>query len=319
MTADGQQLTASPKENSDLFWALSGGGAGNYALVISAVIKAHKDGPIAGAKFTISNNGDASFWTVVEEWMKHLLVLDGIKNFASEVLITQQIFSVELATLPDGDESAIQQALAPFYETVAKLNITPIVNTTDVQSKYVDHYNEYLGGTVFTRNITIGGRLIPRSLVQNSTLLPALTQVLKDAVAEPDIVLFLLGYNVTTKAADIPDDYDSVTPAWRDSLFLLNLVIAGRPDDPWPKLQNDLARANQWQDKFRGLTPGGGAYINEGTFDAPQWKDDYFGGTYDRLRAIKAKYDPNFIFYVRPGAGADEWVERADGHLCKVV
>ncbi|KAI4865386.1 hypothetical protein F4820DRAFT_420276 [Hypoxylon rubiginosum] len=316
VTADGKHLTASPTENSDLYWALCGGGAGNYAVVISAVVKAHKDGQIAGSRLTINNEGN-SYWTVVAEWMKHLLVLDKIPGFATEVLLTQQSFSLVVATLPGGDESTMSQALAPFYETVARLNITPVVNETKVQSTYLDHYDEYLGGVEFTRNITIGGRLIPRSLVQDSTLLQNLTQAFKDMVAEPDIVVYLLGYNVTNAAAAVPEGFNAVTPAWRDSLFLINVCIEGSADDPWPKMEDDLARANGWQDRLRGLTPGGGAYINEGTYDDPEWKADYFGGTYDRLRDVKAKYDPNFVLYTRPGVGCDEYAESADGHLCK--
>ena len=35
ITMDQQHTTASPTQNSDLYWALSGGGAGNYAIVLS--------------------------------------------------------------------------------------------------------------------------------------------------------------------------------------------------------------------------------------------------------------------------------------------
>ena len=35
VTVDGRHLIASPIQNSDLYWALSGGGAGNYAVVLS--------------------------------------------------------------------------------------------------------------------------------------------------------------------------------------------------------------------------------------------------------------------------------------------
>ena len=39
VTVDGRHVTASPTQNPDLYWALSGGGAGTYAVVLSATIK----------------------------------------------------------------------------------------------------------------------------------------------------------------------------------------------------------------------------------------------------------------------------------------
>lgn len=37
VTAAGELVTASREENEDLYWALSGGGAGNYGIVVSMV------------------------------------------------------------------------------------------------------------------------------------------------------------------------------------------------------------------------------------------------------------------------------------------
>jgi len=41
VTAKGTHLVATPTQNSDLYWALSGGGAGNYAVIVSLTLKAH--------------------------------------------------------------------------------------------------------------------------------------------------------------------------------------------------------------------------------------------------------------------------------------
>jgi FAD/FMN-containing dehydrogenase len=50
VTADGRQLTASPRENEDLFWALRGGG-GNFGIVASFDYRLHPVGPtIIGGK-----------------------------------------------------------------------------------------------------------------------------------------------------------------------------------------------------------------------------------------------------------------------------
>jgi hypothetical protein len=44
---------ASRVENSDLFWALSGGGGGTYGVVMSLTSKAHYDIPVSGANLNL--------------------------------------------------------------------------------------------------------------------------------------------------------------------------------------------------------------------------------------------------------------------------
>ena len=42
-------LTASATENTDLYWALSGGGGGTYAVVLSLTVKAYPAKQVGGA------------------------------------------------------------------------------------------------------------------------------------------------------------------------------------------------------------------------------------------------------------------------------
>lgn len=45
VTASGQRVTASPGENPELFWALHGGGGGNFGVATSLTFKLHDLGP----------------------------------------------------------------------------------------------------------------------------------------------------------------------------------------------------------------------------------------------------------------------------------
>lgn len=49
ITADGELVTASRTQNTDLYWALSGGGGGNYAVVLSMTVKTHPDAHVGAA------------------------------------------------------------------------------------------------------------------------------------------------------------------------------------------------------------------------------------------------------------------------------
>jgi len=69
--------------------------------------------------------------------------------------------------------------------------------------------------------------------------------------------------------------------------------------------------------KLEGLTPGGGAYLNEADPHQPNFQQVFYGNNYARLREIKMKYDPFSIFYGLTSVGSDEWEVKSDGRLCK--
>ncbi|KAM7211559.1 hypothetical protein V8F06_013056 [Rhypophila decipiens] len=319
VTADGKLRKISPTKDADLFYALNGGGAGNWAVVLSSTIKAHQDGPIAGSILFFDNTHDDTYWAAVEAWTRHLPALNSIPGFASEIFITQDVFALDMATWPGATEAQMIEALTPFYNSLKKLNITITKNETAVQRSYIEHYNTYVGSDqIFTRNLTIGGRLIPRKFVEEGSLVSNLTSSIRTMFeSSPNTTIYYLGYNASLPAG-VTSQTNAIFPAWRESLFLINLVTWSDPMTPWNTLKDSLATINNWQQTLRELTPGGGGYINEGTFDEDTWKEDYFGGTYEKLARIKKKYDPEHLLYVKPGVRADEWVQLGDGRLCKV-
>ena len=65
------------------------------------------------------------------------------------------------------------------------------------------------------------------------------------------------------------------------------------------------------------MTPGGGAYLNEADLHQPDWQYMFYGKKYDKLAAVKEKYDPEHIFYALTGVGSEYWTEAEDGRLCK--
>ena len=65
------------------------------------------------------------------------------------------------------------------------------------------------------------------------------------------------------------------------------------------------------------LTPGGGAYVNEGNFQQPDFQHVFYGDNYDKLKAIKNKYDSHHQFYGLTAVGSEIWTQRSDGRLCR--
>lgn len=71
VTADGTFRTASPTKNTDLYWALPGGGGGTYGAVLSMTVKLYKNLPTGGATLTFVDSTDA-YWKAVQAVLVNL-------------------------------------------------------------------------------------------------------------------------------------------------------------------------------------------------------------------------------------------------------
>lgn len=75
---------------------------------------------------------------------------------------------------------------------------------------------------------------------------------------------------------------------------------------------------NVYGPSLDALVPDGmSSYLNEANPFEPNWKEKFYGKYYDRLAAIKDKYDPDGIFYGLTVVGSDRWEVGRDGRLCK--
>lgn len=96
-------------------------------------------------------------------------------------------------------------------------------------------------------------------------------------------------------------------PAWRKAIAHI-YCTAG-----WPEgvSVSDIQQARQGLrsklDILDRLAPGSASYFNEGTLYEKDFKKSFFGPHYDRLKSIKAKYDPDTLFIVAGGVGSEDW------------
>ncbi|KAJ2994638.1 hypothetical protein NUW58_g1502 [Xylaria curta] len=321
VTTEGKQLVTSPTKNSDLFWALNGGGGGTYAVVISQTIKLHADGPVAGAELSFSNTGDdKAYWAAVEAWQKQLLVFDTIRGLNTFWGFTDKLFELYFSTLPDAEEAAIAAAFSPFIDTLKKLGVKYTYRTTS-NPTYYEHFAQYTPGLPYgeyTTNNLLGGRLISRSAVRDN--LPKLMAAFRNITTKNPTHPFRvngIANNVTHARVGNTPSSNSVLPQWRDSLYWLNMDVYFDLDGPISVVDNLQKELNVNQDMLKALTPGGGSYVNEATYDNPAWKVDYWGANYAKLLAVKQKYDPSFSLYGPASVGSDHWKSDAEGRLCK--
>jgi hypothetical protein len=112
----------------------------------------------------------------------------------------------------------------------------------------------------------------------------------------------------------------STHPAVLDA-FTLVIIADGDETPAYPGMARppvDLARARKGAHdidlamaELRKVAPHAGSYVNEGNYFNPVWQEDFWGENYSRLRAIKAKFDPDGLFFVHHGVGSEDW--SADG------
>ncbi|KAL2000899.1 hypothetical protein VTN02DRAFT_2487 [Thermoascus thermophilus] len=320
VTANGTHLVASPTQNADLYWALSGGGAGTYGVVVSLTSKIYRDGAVGGANLTFSSAGIApdTYWAVIDYW--HSLLPGWVDRGAYLVyVVTESTFYLQVLTLPDASRATISALLRPFHDRLAASNITYAGNITSFAT-YFEHYAFYIPPPYgpYTNNEVIGGRLIPRSLIEtnNSALTSAVRRIV--TTSSPAFTFNGLALNVNHSVAGTTPDTNAVLPGWRSAI--LSAIVQG-PWDEAAAFAANVATENTLTDTvvpyLEAITPGAGTYMNEADVNLKTWKADFYGANYDALLAVKRRYDVNDLFYAPTAVGSDAWSVAGDGRLCR--
>ena len=322
VTAQGEHLIATPEKNSDLYWALSGGGGGTYAVVLSLTTKAHPDGHVGGAtiQFNSTDLAADTFWDAVENFHGILPSLIDNTGFHCVYTITNQTFFLNFVTWPDHTADEIKAVLKPFQNYLDS-NRIPSDKVYSDDKGFYPHYARYtpeLPNGAYQISELIGGRIVQLSTIQHNNA--ALTAALRNITHGDNWVLNGITSNLTFARVGVKPETNAVLPAWRDSISFFNIVVQWDPAAP---LAQGVTSENEMTDvivpQLERITPGSGTYINEGDFNNPNWKVDYFGANYDRLLAVKKKYDPNDLFYAIASVGNDVWKVASDGRLCRAT
>ena len=107
----------------------------------------------------------------------------------------------------------------------------------------------------------------------------------------------------------------ATNPAVLDA-FGLVIIAGGRPltYPGTPGHEPDLALAREQAGKIdqsmaelRKIAPDAGSYVSETNFFENDWQRSFWGANYPRLQAVKAKYDPDGLFFVHHGVGSEDW------------
>lgn len=319
VTAFGKLVTASRTENSDLYWALSGGGGGNYGVVVSMTVKTYPDAMVSGAglQFAAAYTTTDIFYEAVAKF--HTLLPAMIDNGTMVVYyFTDAYFIINPLTAYNKTSAQVQAILSPFVDVLNNLSIPFLVSYTEFAT-YEEHYATYMGplpyGNIGAEEYQFGSRLVPRSVVQDNN--DGLQAVLRN-VTENGVLLVGVATDVSAPVRS-GNVSNAVLPAWRDALIHTYLTTAWNSTAPWSDMTHAQdVMTDEFVPQLEAVTPGSGAYMNEADFRQPNFQDVFFGANYPTLLAVKKKWDPKSFFYATKGVGSEVWNVANDGRMCHV-
>lgn len=283
-TDDGcaKAIKADLNRNSDLLWALRGAGNGNYGIVTSLTYQA---APLNSVGYlTATWQGLTSLKDIFEAWQSTAPFAD-IRLGTQIEIHKNEIFL--FAVLAEGSPQEAQKMLAPILSIGSPAVTTQVGNWGEVYAGFqvptaADPAN-WKFFSQFTREpfpdeaIEVIGSFMQNAPTDDSNFF---TQAFGGAVRR--------------------SPRGGTAFPHRDALFYSEPGAGwGTRGGTTPGVCDPLTPAAQaWIAEFsQALRPFvDGAYVNVPNVGMQNWETVYWGSNYDRLRRIKAKYDPSNIF-----------------------
>jgi len=287
VTADGRTQRASANENTDLFWALRGGG-GNFGIVTDFEFQLHPIGPEVFAGLVVFPFSDAK------------TVLQKQREFMATAPAELNVWAVlrkapPLPFLPAGAHGAEIIALAVFYSG----NPADGAKVIEPIRHFAKPVGEHVGAQPFTAwqqafdpLLTPGMRNYWKSHNFSELKDGVFDTVIAYAGKLPsphcEIFLGVLG----GAAARVSSD--AMAYGNRDANFVMNV------HSRWETPQEDQKCIAWARDFFKASAPfaTGGVYVNFMTADETDRVAAAYGANQARLAQIKAMYDPANLFHV---------------------
>lgn len=349
ITTKGDVLVANEVENSDLFWAIRGGGAGQYGVVTEYVIR-HFPAPESVMMGSISlaplnEQGANASWdaaTILFNALPGLMDagVAGAMSLASGS--TGKAFNPSAPSLTTG--AVAGQALWAFNMSQTHFDdlLKPVIRqmhefgnnetiTISYSASQHDNYTSFYKGISGSDTAGGGGVSSSRLLGHRHVDLPhdKLKAYLQRAVTAENATsgtYMTIGMSGGPGVINTPERrFGALHSAWKSAY--LHLFVGGASATPSADVTPSaaLSSAAEWlegskEKLWREWAPDSGSYMNEGNPYTSEFKHDFYGSNYERLVEVKQKYDPTESLFVLSGVGSDGWnYDLQSGKLCTVA
>ncbi|KAI1504041.1 FAD binding domain protein [Biscogniauxia marginata] len=252
VTANGELLTVTPSQNSDLYWAITGGGGGTYAAVLSMmIVKLHLDMPTAGVTLSFTELSSETYWSIVKTFLKNLpSVLDEGATSYWQVL-PGNTFNMPQSYLLNKTAKTLEQLLQPTLKALEQSGIQSAFSSRNYLSFQDAFYT--MNPEMNIVEINLGGRLIPHSIVESDVSAAGLISSIRTIIDSGGV---LAGVSMNTSqpptfANSIPYDRTNMTANIIGQRTVTDVLTAA----------------------LEAASPGGAAYLNEADINQPHWQE----------------------------------------------
>ncbi|KAI0291237.1 FAD-binding domain-containing protein [Multifurca ochricompacta] len=311
--ANGSFVTVNAASHPDLFWALRGGGAGSWGVIIDATLRTVPSFNITLHTVNILTDSLNQTGDLMTAHASHIKDWDGVRagqyfylagSTTNSALVVNTVFK-------DLDGASSKAQLSSFLSSATALGAVVQGETTITAPP-----NDIVGFADDPSgfNVILSSRLIPNSvyLLAPNSVGAAYKRLLSQGVQT------VLGHLVAGGVAANANIESAVHPAWRTAKTHViatarwgNTVSAA---DVRALRKNFTATVRPVLSELAGGASSG-SYSNEGDVLEPDFSVTFYGPNYSRLERIKAVYDPNDLFIVSTGVRSEHW--DADG-MCKI-
>jgi hypothetical protein len=289
VTADGRVLKASSEEDTDLFWAIRGGG-GNFGVVTEFEFALHQVGPLVNlGLFLFSPEQGRELFRFAREFVRSLpddsqMFLAGLsappEPFVPEDLQFSPVFGLVVVGLGDADThqrliAPINKALSPVVELVTPIPYVDLQQMFDASAPWGLHSYEK---AIYVDDLTDG----------------VIDAIVEHQAKKMSPLSFVPIFNFGGAFRRVAEEATAFGGS-RDTGYVINISAT----TPSPE-EFDAERS--WvRDYWSALLPhtaGSGGYVNfQSEYDENRVRDSY-GEKYERLQRIKAAFDPDNVFHL---------------------
>jgi FAD/FMN-containing dehydrogenase len=345
VTADGEVRIANACTNSDLFWAIKGGGGGSFGVLTKLTLRTRDLPDFFGAVIaTVQAHSDAAFRDLIREFID--FYRDHLFNpHWGEIVSFRGNNELSIRMVFQGlAKSEVEALWNPFFDWVRKspekytVASDPIILAIPARRFWdVDFLKKYLPRAIFPDsregapdkhywwegdNTEIGiywhgyqSTWLPDTLLakdQTSRLVDALFSATRHWRVAFHFNKGLAG----APAEEIAAARDTATNPAVLSAFALVIIAGGAPpvypDIPGHEPDVTTARQNEMKigqamTELRKIIPKAGTYLSESNYFEESWQESFWGPNYARLKTIKEKYDPTGLFFIHHGVGSEIW------------